>query len=194
VEGKVWVDNVQLERGHAAHEFSDDSFVSGKIGDGLGFDGVDDYVNLGNVLNMPNQRITTSFWVYLTGNPGTSQYIIDKGLSGTNGWGIRLNNRDVEFGFHGGCTANSNTDIIDRDKWIHVAIVGGDGTETKFYVDGVQQAAINNGCWPYIVSSQGDTIIGKRIDTNQYHMNGLLDELKIYNRELNATEIIALAG
>jgi len=59
------------------------SSVRGKIGQGLEFDGLDDYVNMGDVLDVGTGDFTASAWIR-TSSTTPNQYIVEKFQSNTD--------------------------------------------------------------------------------------------------------------
>lgn len=173
-------------------EFID--YVTSFHGEGIEFDGKDDFVNLGNSseLDFNVEQITVEAWIkpYDVEN---RNLIVDKGVLGSEGWGVDIRGGNVYFGFHGGATAWTNDLPIDEaNKWYHIVVVGGDRSqgETLFYVNGVKRSAVNNGVWVNVLSSSSDVMIGKSSDSDDSFFKGVIDEVKIYARSLSADEIV----
>ncbi|MCK5062091.1 DUF2341 domain-containing protein, partial [Candidatus Parcubacteria bacterium] len=125
----------------------------GKVGQGLGFDGDDDYVDIGNVYNGIK---TVNFWIKAG---GLTKKIID--LNGT---------ADIEV-VSGTITANNLSNTI--------------------YVDGAVSSAIDTD-WHHIAIATGTAINANAVDIGRIgagYFNGILDEVRVYNRALSADEI-----
>ena len=72
----------------------------------------------------------------------------------------------------------------------YVAASCGEGHVTKFYVDGVEAKASNNGSWVGLCPAPGfDVAIGKASRSNSAFFKGRIDEIRIYNRVLTPDEI-----
>jgi hypothetical protein len=88
----------------------------------------------------------------------------------------------------GGTFAATNlygTNALALNTWTHIAGTY-DGTTMRFYVNGVAVAsAAQTGAIP---SSTGNLFIGGD-SSNGQHWNGLIDEVRVYNRALSAGEI-----
>lgn len=98
-----------------------------------------------------------------------------------------------------GAGIEGTTQLAD-DKWHHLAAVlpetGSDSTLIKLYVDGQPEGKITGAC-RVNTSYHTDVHIGARKnDQSGYadYFRGLIDEIRIYDRALNRTEIAALAG
>lgn len=84
----------------------------------------------------------------------------------------------------------SNLDLITLN-WAHLAATF-DGKSLKFYQNGIQSSTTVNAGIPLNVIRISN-YIGKNCQ-NQENLNGILDEVRIYNRSLNQTEIFELAS
>jgi len=80
---------------------------------------------------------------------------------------------------------------ITTNEWVHVAMTSKSG-ETKLYLNGVQVANTTNTYdW---LDDQGDYLyIGSNAQWPGF-FDGLLDEVRIYNHSLSASEIVSLAN
>jgi hypothetical protein len=174
----------------------------GISGQGFRFDGVDDKINAGtnSVLDLTND-LTVSAWVkFPAGTVGSNNSAIIIARS-DGGW--PLNTPDRGYALHcriiGGnlwCMYNVsgatnhwyqdyNLGSANRSRWIH--LVGTtQGNVHKFYVDGVEvlSATINTGDRTTGTSLlMGDDINGSD------RMLGTIDDVRIYNRALSASEV-----
>lgn len=176
----------------------------GKLGGGLNFDGVNDYVNAGNVTHIDGSSgVTYSAWVYRTGG---SRYdgIISKfdgfnsidmllagEIAGMDDIFLRVSN-SPSSGY-----AYTTNNILTPNVWNHVVMVF-DGSQTgnsnrlKLYVNNVQQSLTFIGS----VGTNAPTVssnvnIGFYNSTANYFV-GKIDEPRIYNRALSASEVSSL--
>jgi len=87
------------------------------------------------------------------------------------------------------CTFSSVATVSD-DKWHHVAVVmntAAGGTNT-FYVDGATSGSgTNTGAWGWTTATAIE--LGRSHDTFWYKYNGMLDDVRFFNRALTTTEI-----
>jgi hypothetical protein len=159
----------------------------------LSFDGYDDYVDAGNAssLSTPSQ-ITVSFWMYpdsAIGLINPINPISKRDLSGTESWAFEFktyNGNPLGFWIYdGGWRGQYVYSLPSLNTWYH--IVGTyDGSQIKFYVDGVEL-----GSFAYsgdIDISTDNVVIGNSGDGTR-PFNGMLDEVSIYNRALDSTEV-----
>lgn len=182
------VDSVSGLNGTAA---GSPAFGTGKVGQALVFDGVDDYVTLPDgAVNY--QDITIAAWVYWNGGSNW-QRIFDFG-DGTSNYLFLTPNSGGNLRFaikNGGSEQQVNTTTLATGQWVHLAVTLG-GTTAKLYVNGTLAATnssvtINpsdfNPSFNYIGKSQfADPLF-----------NGSIDDFHIYNYALSASEVATLA-
>jgi hypothetical protein len=170
----------------------DPQWVAGKIGGALEFDGIDDYVDCGNpeILDITGD-ITVMCWIKVAAFSKTWETILAKGddsyrMSRGPGTGD-----SIHFGANGtGDNLNANT-IVTTDTWRHVALVY-NGTDKIIYIDGaedVRAAASGN-----INSSGFNFYIGQNSQQANRFLTGLIDDVRIYNQALSATDISRIAS
>ncbi len=165
---------------------------AGKFGWALSFDGVDDWVtvNDSNSLDLTNS-MTLMAWVYPTDTMSGWRAVVNKEQPGGFGAAYYLAaNSDLNQPEVAVYTASWNKlyggPALSANQWVHLAGTY-DGTTLRLYVNGTQ------------VSSQPqaggiDVTNGVlRIGGNSYwgeFFKGLIDEIRVYNRALSATEIL----
>jgi len=191
------------------------SYVDGIIGQAGSFDGVDDYIKVPNneKLNQSKEiTISTFFITNDTANEnGSSGIIITKGKYNTSGENLR----QYAFGVHYGNGSNINNlyfSTFVNENWNHnyaswninneigkvhhLVGIYRDSQISELWLDGVKvkentfsEGNIN------IPLSPEDLYIGAGKDAHDNFVskfNGLIDDLRIYNRALNQSEIKAL--
>jgi len=157
------------------------SWTSGKVNSALSFDGVDDYVDCGTDPSlMPTTAITLEAWFKAS---GVNAYATIVSTFYYEGYFLRINpNAGIEFA-PGIC--NSPPGTIQPGVWYHV--VGTfDGT-SKIYVNGKLVSSQGAG---YLAYTGQSLRIGNN-PTAELWFNGIIDEVRIYNRALSAEEIWA---
>lgn len=162
----------------------------GKSGSGLKFDGVDDYVDAGNASSLnPTNQITMSFWTYLksrkwqyfiekeqTVTPFATQYFV---RIYTSGFGVFSTQAGINF--VGNTTPSLNA-------WHHV-VVTFDGSFGRLYLDGVLDNTPDDQTGPMSDNGMNVTIGNSPLGYSSYGLDGLMDEVRIYNRALSPSEI-----
>jgi hypothetical protein len=177
-------------------------WVDGKEGKALGFDGVDDFVQVTDSSSLHlSTAVTVEAWVYLPTGADFSQgrTILSKdasnGGTGLN-FGICNDAGGVQFGvgtdgvYSPIIGVDTPTGYVPRDVWTHVAATY-DGSLMKAYVNGV--LCVSNPWTGGINTDNGMPLtLGKKNFypwSYEYWMNGSIDEVKMYNRALSPQEI-----
>ncbi len=176
------------------------TWVAGKIGNALSFDGVNDYVDAGNNTSL---QITGS--ISLEGWIKINNLSVNSGLFG-RGHGLGSNNNYGYFITYYAPTnalyfdtynttkkdSLSKTNAIIDNNWHHIAATW-DGTTSanrkKLYIDGVLIAQKTSS-----IASIGIPSYNFRIGIDSkdiYPANATIDEIKVYNRALSASEVLA---
>jgi len=173
--------------------------VAGKLGQALTFDGVDDRVTMGNVLDFEKtDSFTISTWVKLpSATPSTADQIVTKVNSSNVGYVFSIRgdqaNDPVEIELRGsGVFLNAVFNQTWTTNWTHLVWTY-DGSNTvagmKLYRDGVSQAVTSSlSNLNQNITNTGDFLIGAQIATNNPVL-GSVDDVRIYNRALSAAEI-----
>ena len=171
-------------------------WVAGQIGNGLTFDGVDEYGSVpdNNALDIgASQDFTISFWIKTTASPGSTKPLAKK----------EVNDNSVGWGFY------------QSTNGIYMKI--GDGSSSLY--DGISVPNINDGTWHLITHSvirkgnctrYRDAVIVGQTDCSSWastdlsnssslyfgvnniangYWDGSLDEVRIYNRALSSDEV-----
>ena len=155
---------------------------NGKLGNGLKFDGIDDYVSMGNnpVLDQDFTQLSLAFWMYADSIPGADAGLVGKFVT----YGITYyTNGNVYFYIGGG--GNNIAVPVGSGAW-HYVVGTFNGTDMSLYVDGELKAAkvsafVNTGTARIFTIGSANSFF-----------NGKIDEARIYNRALNVKEIAAL--
>src|SRR3989338_2523425 len=164
------------------------TWTTGKIGGALSFDGVNDYVDLGNPLSLrPVNQITISAWINPT-DVSTSKTIVSKDITGAADYFFRVQGP-------GGVRCNFEGLVLDlvgnyvlTNVWQHLACTY-DGSIVSIYKDGILLSSSAASAVTY--SDSGANIkIGRRDEGGGgLYFPGLIDDLRIYNRALTEAEI-----
>ncbi len=165
-------------------------YVPGKIGQGFKFDGVDDYVSVGNnTVLAPTTAVTISAWVKPLRKVDSSHYSAITSRGSVNYLFMIRHGGVVVFylpGVQNWVTNDGAKDLFDG-QWHH-ALVTYDGSFQRLYIDTtlISSSAITGN----ITSNSNTTLIGRdTTGASNFNFNGLLDDVRIYNRALSATEV-----
>jgi hypothetical protein len=192
------------------------TFASAKVGQGFFLDGIDDFVDAGNdpILHVSDGDFTVDAWVFFNelahppgGNiiaPQGDMSIVDKmstnAVNGNiDGWRL-LKQDDNRFYFclgggeaGDGCNDPAftvySTTVSTTGVWFHIAAVKS-ATSFSIYVNG--QLQDSRSPVPSFLDTHSANL---RIGSNAVegsHLNGLIDEVEIFNRALSTAEIQAI--
>jgi len=168
-------------------------------GSALKFDGVTDYVNLGNpsVLNLDDIIFTASAWV----RTSVGGYVVSKGggnVSPSGGWTLGTEAILTKVSSASNAYTRINSATITDNKWHHICAVGKystsgtSGQAFDYYTDGVLTNGAETNVQATYSSSSISAVIGARsysggIATPSF--NGMISDVRIWNRGLSASEI-----
>jgi hypothetical protein len=167
----------------------------GKLGQGYGFDGTDDYIEVSDnaTISFGSGSFTMSTWWKITN--GNTDRVLDKRLSGA-GYELVPRN-DVVSVYLGDGSDSPHLDIgstnINDGEWHHVVATvaapdgAGDRTVTV-YVDGSYDGETT---FTDVgdVSSGSDLFVGAANGGSGAVVNGSIDNVRLYDRELSADEV-----
>ena len=163
-------------------------------GGSISFDGADDYVNCGNILNYTSQNFTFSCWIYFnsltTSVAGQGPVVFNKGAFQTNGYynQISTNGRSLFVTNQSGAFQRSETPIgtININKWYNLAFVR-NGSSVRVYVNGADLTQ-NAGTHINPQSSSGNFLIA--VYPFSFYGNFILSQFLNYDRALTPSEVL----
>lgn len=175
---------------------SGSTWVTGKYGNALNFDGNDDVmVPWASSLDFGVGNFTVALWVKGGDQGGGEHIIIRKDHESGNPrrfWSFVASGELALFEiFDSGTSKNSGYFSIGDNNWHHIVGVR-DGDLIKVYYDGVflQQT---DGCASLVATNtSGHVALGRYEDYAAGYYDGVFDEVRIYNRALSADEIKTL--
>lgn len=176
-------------------------WVAGKLGKALEFDGGGtEYVDLGLVIPgiSGNAAFTMCAWVN-TDSVSSVQTIVATGNPAVslNAAALFLNansNGSLSMEFGGSKTAGSATGLIAVGRWYHVCgtkTAGAINTTSALYINGIN-TSISTASTDIPSIATTDASIGRFVNTGGYDFDGKIDEVRVYNRALSASEILTL--
>ena len=166
------------------------SYADGKYGQAMQFDGVDDYVSIADDSSLHLQNFTISFWANAESEPSVGGIIGTTGYASNLGVGL-YSNSDLLYHLWAGDSTEKKyfTSIFTLDEGVYgYYVITKSGTVTTSYKNGVFVKTSPTDITIDIDYSSVVWQIGQSIATN-YNFNGTIDEVKIYNRALDADEI-----
>ena len=184
--------------------YGDPNWVTGYIAGALEFDSDGDSVNCGwdEVLDI-NDAITVAVWIKVNTFDASWQTIVSRYQS----WSFR---RDTGAPYHGktridsvgfftqnsGCGEIFGTTPIDDGQWHHVAATYDSTTGKQYlYIDGIAEDSSQGNVGGSMDIEAGEKLcIGATSVGHATEWNGLIDDVRIYNRALSQGEILSLAA
>jgi hypothetical protein len=173
-------------------------WVSGKLNNSINLNGVNQYIDLGNIASFEyNQSFSVESWVNLTAT-GNRAIVTKSDGSINKGWRFEFSNQKVIMVLanpSGQITIHTN-DIIPLNNWYHIIMTyngSGKASGIKIYVNGTEMFLVTD-----IDNLANKTIINDRkcmigvLDgstSKYYYFSGRIDEVLIYNKTLNQTEV-----
>jgi len=175
--------------------------TGGKNGKALSFNGSNSYVDLGNpTLLQITGSMTWSAWVKATVNLADDGQIVAKS-NDASGWQLKTSPDTGPRTFGTAVSSGSgrvqrySTTVRSLNVWYYVAGVYNAAARTlDIYVNGVLDNGILTGTIPASqVNAPVNAYIGKRTSLygGGFCFNGIIDDVRIYNRALSQAEIQA---
>ncbi len=178
--------NTQDSQGsyHGTYTGGTPTYVSGKVGQAISFDGSSEYISIADNSNLEPSQITITAWVKIAGAGGP---IVAKGgnagyrlsiSSDTYGVLVLLNDR--------GTNSLSSYDNARVNEWVHVAAVGS-SSGLRLYTNG--ELVASNSVAYGAPNVANNLQIGAETIFSSYFV-GQIDDVRIFNRALSADEVV----
>ena len=178
------------------------AWTLGKFGYALKFDGSNDYVDAGNssILNPSSTgSLTVEAWIYPLsfGGGGLGRIISKETGAIANPYALELRNTSSTYmngiifcignGASETCTDTGCNNIITLNTWQHV--VGRyNRTHLSVFVNGVERC--NRALTNYNFQQANTNLLIGNNPSNNRQFNGIIDEVRIWNRSLSDQEIL----
>ncbi len=164
---------------------------TGQINGAAKFDGVDDYAEVQNEAAFDiTSQITVAAWIKVGAFDRGYQAIVTKGDSA---WRLQrwASTNHIEFA----CTGLSHntygniesTKSVNDGQWHHVAGVY-DGNNIYLYVDGTLDVSKTTS--GLIQTNNYKVMIGENAQLTSRYWNGWIDDVQVYNRNLDVNDIV----
>src|SRR3989344_6814111 len=180
-------------QGNTGYLFGQISTTSaqGKIGQALYFDGTDDRISVSGSLTIGAWPYTYCAWV----KPQDSGHVFDNIISnlGLSFILIDVDAGDSYYNLYNNASGNLNSAAgsVVFDKWQHVCGIAYANDTASFYIDGTlsvgPSAFQSNQFTDYPVYIGAGTS-----DPTSGNFKGNIDDVRIYNKALSATEVLQL--
>lgn len=150
-------------------------------------------------LNFTNE-ITISAWVYITGSPATDQKLVVR-LNGacTRGYsfGVQFSKLYPEVFDSVGTRYwyQDGANTLSANQWYHVVMTWKTGGQLRTYLNGSLDRSLAAGPNPIGLVNDGESFtFGSGTDGTSYPWLGVIDDVRIYARELSPIEVLYLYG
>jgi len=180
----------------------------GNTNSAYSFDGINDYI-AASADGLPTASRTISLWFYANTlfPPGHLLAYGGSNVCGTS-FLMEINNNDLlpkGFEVQSHCRVNRLAYTYDTEpigEWYHW-VVTTDETGTKMYINGIEMASNNNPINNTVVNATTQIAFGTGVTTsgiapyqdgNAGYFNGIIDDIRIYDRAITEAEIIELLG
>jgi len=160
--------------------------ATGRFGWAYEFDG-DDYINHSTITFSSTDSWTAAHWVNWKGLKTTPENVFYMGTPGSFNSLLLRHSNDNRFSMR-----NSVANYLDfsagssepyyQNGWFHLTWIA-NGSSLSLFIDGNFLETVQG------ITSMSFSSIGKGFSTNDYDLNGTIDEVAIWNRSLSATEI-----
>jgi chitodextrinase len=164
------------------------TWAAGKFGNALVFNGTNAQVTVPNAASLQlTTGMTLEAWVFPTTTPTGWRAVVDKNV---DGYYLMASTDNGNLPGVGGNWTNGNRNVfgpsvIPANAWTHLATTF-DGSTIRLFVNGVQVASVAQ------TAPLAPTTATLQIGADAYvgeNFAGLIDEVRIYNRALDAAEI-----
>jgi hypothetical protein len=183
--------NGTLSTGDGATEKS----AVGEFSKAISFDGVDDYVDVGNSdIFDSNLQYTYSAWIYpKTITSGYKAIIVHRNSGASSVVGLWAENDSLYVSVKNDgrkSTVTGNVFTLALNTWQHVVLTVDAGGVVKVWLNSVS-VTVGTIVGPF---TDFDTplYIGRHYGSSPQYWNGLIDDVRIYNRALSAGEVANL--
>ncbi|HAL45813.1 MAG: hypothetical protein A2Y12_14325 [Planctomycetes bacterium GWF2_42_9] len=176
------------------------TWTAGKIGGALSFDGVNDYVNCGDIdaVEFGSSNFTVAYWFNISSIGAKSNLVSKYNIYGRQ-WLSDLR-QDGSFAFatysenntySGVGMVETTAPVCPVGQWIHCVTVR-QGSQMYLYLDGSYYASGN--CYGTLTGYSTPVTVGALLNYGSPYncFTGLIDDVRIYNYALSANEVAEL--
>jgi len=167
--------------------------ASGKIGQGLDFNGSDDYVFVNDSASISfgaGSSFSVQAWVKMDDCQANGSKIVEKKQLNNESYNLSCQSTGKPiFSVRDSVLTNGDvvgTTVLTDGNWHHMVGVK-TGNNLELFVDGISEGTASpsyTGNW-----NDGDLRIGTSIDGGARNTDGKVDDVRVYNRALSTTEI-----
>ncbi len=165
------------------------TWTGGRIDGALSFDGVDDYVVAAPVAALAGDTLTAQAWICVSEYAGMWNPIMTQNAG--NGYYFYVATGKPAFYLVAGAgyVQAMSLEAINAEQWYHIAGTN-DGSSLKLYVDGQLKDSDNS---TGFLGVNSNAYIGFEPSSSLYY-NGIIDDVRIYNRAVGESEFQNIAN
>ncbi len=182
-----------------------DCTVAGKFGTNCDTDGTDDYISFSDlsVIDNSNTSLTISMWIK-PDDVSTTQMLASKYDPGAGNREFQLylsNTSKIGWNVQETNTYDSNTDYkgnltLSTGNWYFITVVFESGKRQDIFINGSLDATLTPGVSVPVDFTDTSEVFRLSSDANsgtiRNFYNGLMDEVRVYNRALSPAEVSRL--
>ncbi len=179
------------------------AWTAGATGNAVQLAGKTDFVEFGDILSSVSLPVTISAWVWIDGDSNFE--IVNTDVDDARYYGVWLQvspNNTFSASYGDGTGGNgsqyrrsvTSTDGVPRQTWIHLAAVVRGAEDMELYVDGARVTGTYDGTGGRFARSTGSFGVGHGLsDGRVAYAEGAIDEVRVYDCDLDAAEIAKIA-
>ena len=162
----------------------DPTWAAGRIDGALSFDGVGDYVAVSPIVPLIGNTLTVQAWIRTSEFAGIWNPVMTQNAGGSGYYFYVSSGRPAFYVVVGAAFVEAvSIDTISAGQWYHVAGTN-DGSNLKLYINGqLKDSSTSTG----FLGVNSNAHIGFEPVSPLYY-NGLIDDVRIYNRALSESE------
>jgi hypothetical protein len=159
----------------------------------LNFDGTNDFVLSANAITNNTQNQTYQAWFRIPSIPVNSDVILQRGNDGSGGWSVQMG-VNATGRLSAGISASpdtylTGTTVLTPNTWYHATFVFENNNSLRLYLDGNLEASVAIGNRT-LRNSDNRLRVGSGNIASEF-FNGDIDEVRVWNVALSATDILA---
>ena len=173
----------------------DPQWVEGQVGGALEFDGNGDYVDCGNAASLDiygaDAQVTIALWVKTPNVGQVHGSLVTKG-EWKDGYSLLIKGEPRKLWAVDSDTTLS-ADPLTNDQWYHVAVTTDGATgEVRFYINGQLSGVRTKNSSGIGQTGMPVNIAREQRGGGRWNFNGMIDDVRIYNRVQTQEEIQAI--
>ncbi len=154
------------------------------------FDGVVDYIDIENNLDLNTTEFTLSAWIKRDAGSVNASILSKRNFTNTEGYDFRINaSGQLEFNLNGGAPEITSSIAIPENVWHQVAVIYDTGTAT-LYIDGVADTLVSSLPAPVATSQKFLIAAADGFDPNTTdYFAGNIDEVRVWDVALTPGQL-----